>query len=191
MKRLLVLVLLCAAATPCPAAEQMLFSGHGQMQGFGAPVVNYTQIRGKSVVLLGGRGGWIMDHKLVVAGGAYFLVTDVNDPTIPDTIRDTEYGYGGLEIEYVFRSDSLVHVTLYGLWGGGSLKVRRSDSRHGNSDLFGIFDPMAAVELNVTRYFRLNVGVGYRLMKGVDTPTVTTGDFDGVHGTLTLKLGMF
>jgi len=191
MKRLLVLALLCAWATPAPAAEQVLFGGHTQMQGFGAPVLNYTKIRGKSVVLLGGRGGWILDHNLVVAGGAYFLLTDVNDPEVPDTIRDTEYGYGGIEIEYILRSESLVHVTLYGLWGGGSLKVRRPDTGHGTGDLFGIFDPMVALELNVTRYFRLNVGVGYRLMKGVDSPTVTTSDFDGVHGTVTLKLGIF
>lgn len=191
MKRLVACILLCLGANTAGAEESMLFSGYGSMQGFGAPVLKFMDIQGRDVRVLGARGGWIMNHQVVVGGGMYFLVSDINDPAIPDTIRDTDFGYGGLEFEYIYRSDSLVHVTGYLMIGGGSLRVRQLDSRHGPTDIVYVATVAISGELNVTRYFRLNVGFGYREVQRVDTPGVSNDDFKGVEGTIALKLGQF
>ena len=58
--------------------EKTLFDSNITSTGwFGSPVLKYTSIANKSSLLIGGRGGYIINHSIVVGGGMYGLVTDV------------------------------------------------------------------------------------------------------------------
>ena len=67
---------------------------------------------------MGGRGGWIINHEFVVGGGGYGLSTDI----LVDG-KKLAMGYGGLELGYVFFSDSLVHFTIHSLFGFGGISL--------------------------------------------------------------------
>ena len=58
-------------------ADQTLTGPYIESGGFGAPVVKMTSMMDEFAVLLGGRGGWILNRTFVLGGGGYGLVNDV------------------------------------------------------------------------------------------------------------------
>jgi hypothetical protein len=63
------------------AQETTLINGEIESGGFGGPVLKVTSINGENAVMIGGRGGWIINHSLVLGGGGYGLVTEVKAKT--------------------------------------------------------------------------------------------------------------
>ena len=178
-------VVVAVAVSPATAQEQTLV-GHGiESGGFGAPVVKFTQVNGEFGVLVGGRGGWIINHVFVLGGGGYGLVNDIWVRGFVPEPR-LQFGYGGIELEGIIASNSLVHFTVAGLVGGGGVTLGVDPS-----DAVFVLEPQANLELNVTPFMRINVGGGYRWVTDVDLYPLTNRDFSAAFGSLALKFGKF
>lgn len=171
------------------AQAETLASGGLESGGFGAGVVRFSGVADQFAVFAGGRGGWIINHTFILGGAGYGLVSDISvdsNPPIPLLPgRDFEFGYGGLELTYVHASDKLIHFTVSALIGGGSIK------RFDVSDGVFVFEPFADVVLNVTNFFRLAGGGGYRFVSGVEGFGLSNGDMSQFFGELALKFGSF
>lgn len=185
MRRSLLAVGLLVLANPAFGQERTLVSEDFHSGGFGGPVVKFSEVADKFAVFAGGRGGWIINHTFVIGGGGYGLANDVR---LSDSIvgRDIEFGYGGLELEYINSSNSLVHFTAYMLIGGGGL----SGTVLEEESVF-VLEPALSAEINITKFFRLNGGVGYRWVSAVDNPGYDSSDFSALCGQLTAKFGAF
>jgi len=201
MRHLLFIIMLFVFASDVAAQEQTLFKGDFEKGGFGGAVVKFTSINDQSAVMVGGRGGWIINHSLVLGGGVYGVVTEVNAPAgvLPlERPLDIEFGYGGFEMEYIIHPKSLVHFSIYTLIGGGVTNfvkdvgaVTESNEQAGESDFMFVLEPAVNAELNVTTWFHLNGGVSYRLTSGVNQEGLNDCDFSGMAATLTFKFGKF
>ena len=117
------IVAIMAAANPLFADEQdtqTLVGGNVDSGFFLAPDFKFTEVDGKFANLAGVYGGWLIDRKLVLGGGGYFL-----------TNRDDDFKmtYGGFVAEYFFRSDQLVNFSVKGLVGGGTATVAGNRGR--------------------------------------------------------------
>lgn len=165
--------------------ERTLVGDGIESGGFGAPVVKLTQVHGELGVLAGGRGGWVINHIFVLGGGGYGLANDVWVQGLFPEPR-LQFGYGGLELEAIIASNSLIHFTVAGLVGGGGVRLGLDPT-----DAVFVMEPQATVEINVTRFMRLNLGGGYRWVMDVDIPYLTNGDFSAPFGALGLKFGKF
>jgi hypothetical protein len=185
IKYLWVLAALFAASMPALAQqeEETLVAGDFHSGGFGAAVVKFGEVADDFAVFAGGRGGWIINHTFVLGGGGYGLANDVD--LDGDGVRDIEFGYGGLELEYINSSDNLLHFTIYMLIGGGGISTNI-----GEDGVF-VLEPTLNGELNVTTYFRINAGVGYRWVSGVDTPGLSSSNMSSLMGMVALKFGAF
>ena len=188
-------------------AQEETLVGNGEVThgGFGGPVIKYTQVKGEPSVLVGGRGGWIINHTFIIGGGGYGLANDIkaNNPLIiaPGITKPyLNFGYGGLELEYIIESDKLLHFSVYSLIGAGSVSYRAelfdhngSDCDSGGSpnDAFFVFEPAANVELNIVSFLRINAGVSYRFVSGVNFDNLENSDLAGLSANLTLKFGTF
>lgn len=202
MRLLAFVVVLCAFVANGAAQEQTLVKGGHEHDGFGGPTVKYTSVNGQAAVLFGGRGGWIIDHKLSLGGGAYSTMTEVNAPegSMPANRGplDIQFDCFGAEVEYIFHPDALLHVTLGGLVGGGACHFMKdvgsvvdSNQQEGETDFMLLIEPAVNAELNVAPWFRLNAGVSYRVVNGVEQKILQEKDFTGVTATLTCKFGSF
>jgi hypothetical protein len=173
--------------------------------GFGGPAVKFTQFNGDFGLLVGGQGGWIINHTFALGAGGYGLVTDHHPMSVPagypwaaDQSR-TDMGYGGVILSYIGMSDQLMHPTLDVLIGGGSIHGHRNDLGwdyddeydHMNSDAFFVLEPTANVELNLLSFMRFNAGAGYRIVSGVSEWGFSNEDVSGFSGSLGLKFGKF
>ena len=181
---------------PVFAQEQTLI-GAGEIEngGFGGPAVKVTSIKGETAVLVGGRGGWIMNHTFVFGGAGYGLVTDVrvkDADSVPQLIR---MGYGGLDLEYIASSNDIVHLSLGLLIGAGSVGFKGNVDdifdNHRTMDSFFVLEPSAHVNLNVTHFFRIAGGVSYLYVSGLKSPVLTNTDLSGLSAVLTLEFGNF
>lgn len=195
MKRLAVVLLLCFVALPLLAQEETLISGDIESGGFGGPVVKYGSVNGEGGIFVGGRGGWIINHTLILGGGGYGLANNVKAKVLsPTGQRYLNFGYGGVELEYVAQSDKLVHFSVMMLIGGGGLGWKDESTRSGgntDSDEFFIVEPAAQVNLNITKSFRMSAGITYRYVSGVSSPVATNADLSGPSAVLTFRFGTF
>jgi hypothetical protein len=69
--------------------------------------------------------------------------------------------------------------------------TEESNEQVGESDFVMVIEPAINAELNVTTWFRLNAGVSYRIVAGVDQVGLDNSDFSGPAASLTFKFGRF
>jgi len=197
-KTTIVLFAVLFAGISVKAEDQMLFSGKVTHGGFGAPVAKFTKIKDQNAFLVGGRGGWIINHTLVLGIAGYGMVNENIDKKIisPDHTRFMGLGYGGFELEYVILPHQLFHPTLGILIGGGSVNYidkyyGEVDDRDDDFDGFFIIEPAASVELNVIPLMRADFGISYRIISGIEYYGLKDSDISGLAAGFTLKFGKF
>lgn len=208
MKKILsaLLVLVAQQAWAQHATTETLFSSKNGKKttigAYGAPAAKFTPIDGKFGLLTGGYGGVLLNGKVMLGAGAYSLVNNVDMPTV-NTNGQKEYlnlWYTGLVFEYIHNSDKLIHWTAGTLIGGGAAGRRNKNWWDGDEfdkdhtyDNHGFFvaEPYANVELNITKYLRLDVGASYRYVAGSNTTGITDGKLGGPSINVGLKAGKF
>ena len=196
----------CLLSIQVFAAEETLFSGDVSHGGFGGPVVKFSQVNGVNSVLVGGRGGWVVNHSLVIGGGGYGLVNDIKVPNVYDengVQANLVFGYGGLELEYIGRPNKLVHYSMYMLVGAGGISNSvyeeddyeyYDDNNHYNhieDDAVWVVEPALNVTLNVTSFFRVSAGAGYRYVGGANLTGTSNSDLSNTTFNLTFRFGKF
>ena len=192
-----VLFFLCVILTLPVFAQEQTLIGAGEIEngGFGGPELKVTSINGETVVFMGGRGGWIMNHTFSLGGAGYGLVTNVHSKNADSVHQFIQMGYGGLDLEYIASSNDLLHLSMGLLIGAGSIGFKNNvddmfDNHHSMESFF-ILEPSVHANLNVTRFFRIAGGVSYRYINGVKSSLSTNTDLSGLSGVLTLEFGKF
>lgn len=199
LKPLLLLTLLLLPASLAAQEETLLGSGDIDNGGYGGPVVKVTMINNEFAVLVGGRGGWIINHTFVIGGAGYGLVNKIKSRIVgPFGERYVEFAYGGLDLEYIIDSDRLLHASIHALTGAGTVKYRGewndnywSPDLANEDDAVFVFEPGFNLDLNVIQWFRLSAGVSYRYVRGATSGVASNKDLTGFAGGLTLRFGDF
>jgi hypothetical protein len=166
--------------------------------GYGAPMVSYTRFAGSDAVLVGGRGGWVINHRLVIGGGGYGVANRVEPPagaTSYGADHQINFGYGGVWLEYLIAPMEVVHGSIGTLIGGGGINYHRyrGSGMRGDSESDEVFvlDPAVGVEVNVTTFLRFAVQAGYRIVRGVTLVALDNSDASGFTAGAVLKFGKF
>ncbi len=190
--------------------QETLLSGKIAHGGFGGPVVKGTYMDEEYELLIGGRLGYIIDHKFCIGLGGYGMVTNhvVREHAVSDSTIQIYMGYGGLDLEYRFNPKDLVNfsvTTLVGA-GGASLKYHDPDKDWDDdddddddddidSDAFFVLEPGVNVMVNVARYFKCGIGASYRYINGVEFDTslvdIDDKDLSGFSIMLNFEGGFF
>ncbi len=196
--RKIIIVFLAIMFQQTFAQEQTLISSSEYSSGgFGAPVLKYTTLNDQGSMLIGGRGGWIINHSLILGGGIYGLATNVTvdvidgDMIYPDADK-LHLMYGGFEFEYIFSPLNVFHISLYALLGAGNvfyLNIFEENQNMGKT--FFVAEPAINFEVNVTNYFHLAAGVSYRYTNGANYQAISDPNVSGFNGMLTFKFGKF
>jgi hypothetical protein len=196
----IILFLVIVFSVSAFAQEQTLFDikevEHG---GYGAFVMKFCSVNNEFGVLVGGRGGWIIDHTFAIGGAGYGLANNVHSRVVgPWGERFVNFGYGGLDLEYIVNSDDLVHLSIHSLVGAGAVGFRGSwegnqnfgmDNRMG--DVFFVLEPGVNIDLNVTKWFRTSLGMSYRYLSGVSSESTTNTDLQGPSAMLSYPFGKY
>ncbi len=192
MKNLLLAVVLIMAASGIRAQEdelQTLFSGNTRISGFGGPLMSFTTMNGEFAHMMGGGGGVLLGD-FFFGGYGEGLTTSV-----PSGIYQLDFGHGGFWTGYSFMAKKAFHPTLSAQIGWGSVSERDYNYPNLSTDNLFVFNPALELEMNFSRFFRLGVGVHYRMVTGVDsdmhTGDLENSDLSGPGVLLTFKFGWF
>jgi len=181
---------------------QTLAGNNSHHGGFGAISFRASEFNGKDIILTGFRGGWIINRALAIGFEGYGIIPTAAyeniDPDISLNSRSVG-GYGGLFLEPIILSNKVVHVTFPIAGGAGWLGYIVDWEQNNNfyvndlidDDVFWYVEPGAALELNVARNFRINMGASYRFIQDLELVSTSTSAFDAWNYFLTLKFGRF
>jgi hypothetical protein len=167
-----------------PSSDGPVFAPEVKFSGFESGGGNGT--------FVGGYGGWLFENKLLLGGGASFLV----DHGYHDKV--SAMGYGGFVAGWTVPVGKALHVGLKGLVGFGQAELTDTftytgydhgypaypDPRHGTMypppttagtytgqfrfwDDFFIFEPQATALVRVARGVAVDVSGGYRVVSGL------------------------
>lgn len=171
--------------------------------GYGVASTQYSRFNGKSAIFTGAYGGWMINHKLTLGLGGYGLVTQHNGYDAigsPTSDNEIKMGYGGLVAEYTFLEKKRIHFSTSILLGAGAaVNAHRlsqrdefgDDWRSDDESGFIVFQPSVSVEADITRWFRVGVGAGYRLVGSSDLIGLSDRDMSAPTANLSLKFGVF
>jgi hypothetical protein len=170
--------------------------------GYGALFFKGSSFRNTSILMMGIRGAWVINR-------SFGLGIDLNgllpiskyDDVDPIGTSDAILlgGYGGLLLEPVVWSKKLVHVTFPISMGAGWLgyvEDWEDEYYYGGGDLldddvFWYIEPGINAEVNVTNYFRIDVGISKRFTQDLSLYNTPSDAFDKLNYSLTLKFGGF
>jgi len=196
MRAILVLVLASLMIAPALAQQETIFKGPIKSGGYGAPVIKFGQIGDESAIWVGAKGGWIINHTLMLGGSGYGLVSEVDEyyiGTVP--IRRLGIGYGGFIMEYIHKSSRLVHFSFETLIGAGGASYWYNDSDiywHDNyTDSFFALEPGMSIMINFTENIRVGAGASYLYTSGFEFSDLDDSDLSGPMGHFLMKFGYF
>jgi len=164
--------------------------------GYGGATLTWGKVLDKDARFFGGRGGWIINHSIIIGGGGYGMVNDLDAPD-DELDRVLDMGYGGFMIGYTFASHKKFHLHTNLLLGGGSLSLHEKDrddyedDKDTKEDHFSVIEPEVSLDMNINTWFRIGVGASYRYVQGVSLLKMEDKDFSGANAVLNLKFGSF
>lgn len=203
MKKVMLILISLVLSAQLQAQEQTLISGPVESGGYGGPTVKFSSLNNKFALLVGGGGGWLINHTFLIGGAGYGLVNAINASSVARAYYGAygdmkiDFGYGGLFLEYIGNPNDLLHYSVSALIGAGGVSYREQNDNwintfpNDHASPFFVLEPGVTTELNVTRFFRLNAGVSYRLVRGSDLPGIQDSDLSDVAVNLTFKFGKF
>ena len=182
--------------------EYKTLFGHDRHIGFyGAFTIGYSEIDSKQAIIFGGRFELITGHSLGIGiGGNGFINESYYDATLNTNIFLTG-GYGGLYLEPIMMPNYPVHISFPILLGAGGVSyiTGNKDYYHNmkvDSKAFLVAEPGAELEMNLTRFFRLALGVSYRFTTPFDvgissTNKISSSALQGFNYMVSFKFGKF
>lgn len=178
-----------------------LLGGDIDISAFGAPILDYSVLGGNNefAFFMGGGGALLFDNKFFFGGyGSSLRNSSSIDGTIDGQSADNlrvELSHGGFWTGYTIGTNKLVHVGLSSRFGWGNLRILDGDNGNDRLESGAVFVaiPQVDVELNVTDWWRISFGGGYRFVsQNSDVQTVdVANDISGMNGQLTFKFGWF
>ncbi len=196
MKILFMLVIATFVPLTASAGEETFISSSIESGGYGGPEIKVSRLFGEPEILVGGRGGWIINHRFVIGGAGYGMVSEKSIIYLPprgDYVNPyIKTSYGGLLLEYVVNSNKLEHFSIEAIIGAGSISLEDHPFINvDESDVFVLVEPGANFIINFTRFLRCGVGISYRFARDVEFINMENVDLSGPSYKFFLKFGSF
>ena len=164
------------------------------VSGFGGPVMVFTSVGSHFAHMMGGGGG-VMINSFFFGGYGLGLTTPI--PYKNEEENDLEFGHGGFWFGVILGSNKPVHLSLSSLAGWGSI-TESDPSMPSMEDISSepvfVITPIAELELNFSRYFKLGVGTSISILNGpgVEAPSnYSSKDFIRPSVFMSFKFGWF
>lgn len=197
------------AQTPGKAGDETLIGRVNVRSsgGYGASAVALTTLNGTTTAMIGGQGGWVLNRRFVIGGAIRGIAPhpSVDLQNVPQTAPESaqlQLGYGGLLLEYIGAPSNLLHYGAELVVGGGTINLLDNAGFQAGASVpeesierSAVFatELGARAELNITHFFRVGLGGGYRLIRGagLEKTDMSNSDLSAPYGQLSLRFGSF
>jgi len=163
--------------------------------GYGAPFIQVPNINSDWGIIIGGKGGVVLNRKFALGGIGYglvhssdFLGDDLNGDI--NASLNLNHGAGGLFVEYIHKSESPIHFSIPVNIMAGRISVNdaTSETEIESSGVF-IIEPGINLDFNFSKSFTPALNLSYRLAVGSSLENLSNSDVSGVNIGLIFKFG--
>jgi hypothetical protein len=192
-------VLTLSVTAQTPETAQTLFGGKKAHFGvFVSPFCQAGKIAGPLAVLPGLHAGVILNHNLSLGLSYKFIATENTPGGEADTRLYLDQFYAGLRAGYSILPNKVVHLNFEVEAGIGHTELDLKDAFENDPSGFTVTDasfayvePRLALEINVWKYLKLDIGAQYRFVSDVAYRHLTGRDFNGPGISTGLKIGLY
>ena len=190
-----------------------LFSGDLDISitGFGGPFVSFFNLDGEFAVGAGGGGAVLLNQRYFLAGYGIGLATkhyrnDLYEITGIENPNNMFMGMVDSCLGYIHNYHKAIHWCFSTKLGWGEISIvdeyyyNSVNDRKGRDVVF-VINPQLELELNFTKWFKMNVGAGYNFTTGIDKTYIdvdgnthdyyNSSDFSYPQATISLLFGGF
>lgn len=190
---------------------QYLVPGKTEFSGFGAPIVEFSSLNGEFAVCLGGGGALLINQTFFFGGYGESILNNHyrDDVKIYVNIEHPKiaFEHGGFWLGYIYKHEKAIHGGLSMKLGWGEINLEGDEYIYNPaldydfSDETFILTPQIEMEFNLTSWFKINLGAGYRFVTGIDATYLDSqsnevnfydkSDFNSPVGSVSLLFGGF
>lgn len=186
MKKTIVLLFLAAMAM---GAEAQTSRNH--VTGYGAGIAEIAWVNGTAGLNLGGYGGVLINHKLLIGASGHNLFFK---QTVNGKKENFQLNYYGLYSEYRFKPSNTVHLSI-GLTGAlgwqenDVIMVEKTKRKDG--DYTYVIQPKIAVNTKITNFMQIQAYGSYRITGNTNSVYYTENNYNGPSAGVSLVFGGF
>jgi hypothetical protein len=186
-------------------STRFLLSEETLITGFGAPFVDFSAVNSEFAVCLGGGAAMMFNQTAFIGGYFEGIMTNHYRPDLQTIVDENNpkisFEHGGIWLGYIHKHQKAIHGGLSLKLGWGEIDLKDDGNGNPESDYDyrdRIFTavPQVEVELNMSKWFKINIGAGYRFVTGIDAEYTddegivktfyNSSDFNSPVGTVTL-----
>jgi len=221
-------ILLGLSVQPALAQDDMryLFGGADQqvsVSGFAGIFNEFSAIDKEFAFSMGGGAAMLLNRKFFIGAYGIGLTTRhirsfsrfdaIDEANIYSGDLYTRFGHGGFWLGYIHKPENAIHwgADVKVGWGGitlNTLRYPKADydvkwQNYATDNVF-VLNPEVTLGMNLLKWMRVNAGIGYRFVTGVDKTyrTIQDGEiierayfeknaFSNITGNITLAFGWF
>jgi hypothetical protein len=168
-----------------------------------APELKYSRMVEGYQLYTGFKGGILFNDKIALGLSAGGFVTETvftyHEGQSDEMELNTIMAYGGFNIEYIIRTSSPLQISFPMLVGAAGVALFNPDltgslipnDKLVEGGVFIIYEPGINLEVNVTRFLRMGMGVGYRFAFRGDMDRLSPGELSDLTFNWNIKFGSF
>ncbi|MFT5166684.1 MAG: hypothetical protein ACI8P3_001916 [Saprospiraceae bacterium] len=150
---------------------------------WGGPTFVFSGIGDKNTCFRGGFGGLEFNKSISIAYAAYWLEDKIELSQLPG--QKVDMRYNGLLLGYSLKPVKVLHPKFMLLVASGKLEVENE-----KRDRLFVLQPGAGVEINVFKWWHIDILGGYRIVKGTDISALSDSDLSAPFGEIKLRFGI-
>ncbi len=167
-----------------------------QLGYFVNPACQFGKVAGSTAVLPGIGAGITINNKVSLSVNYRFIITENTPAGEMDQRLYLDQQYAGIRGEYALFPERVTHINFRVEAGSGHTEFDLKDAFE-TADVpvkdasFAYLEPGIALEVNLWKYLKLDLGAGYRIVSHVTFGDMTEKDFRGFSCSAGFKLGIF
>lgn len=202
MKNILLFILISSSVIAETMEKQTLLQANAQHGGYVAPAFKLSRINDARFGMYGIRFGWIVNRTFCLGAAYYGMVGNLThyDIYAPDEVQPEgnstfflfDTYHGGMEIEYIYKPDRQVHVSVGALMGIGHVRYHAKSSDVVLSDDRHLFiEPSINANVNISDHVKFILGFSYMVTAGVKAKGLDGNSLSGFTLNASVAFGIF
>ncbi|UNY99029.1 hypothetical protein MQE36_01450 [Zhouia spongiae] len=166
---------------------------HGVYMGL---ATYYGKMHKKDTYAAGFKVAYVANQQFEVGLEAVGLYSDINRLGISDNDNDLVGAYGGIHLEPILFSKSILNLSFPLLIGGGAIGILEGDIddyvvEDDSWEAVFVLEPGINLLFNINRYVQLEAGVKHRFSSRLSFDDFPLSRIDGFSAGIGVKIGVF
>lgn len=157
---------------------------------YGGTGVMFSSANQQMLVLTGGRGAATLNDRFTVGGGGWGTPKGIElEQNSTDTFPFFKFGYGGIELGYIFVKHPVINIGTNLLMGCGAGFQETYPKTKNKFTFFPVLQPTIYAQINVSKLLQLEIGLSYRYIFGAKFDMIETKQLNNLSLHIAFLVG--